>query len=95
MAFNFRWTPLAADQSFYTRAQELLTTALNKSPKPPIIVDDIIVTELNLGDVPPDLDVLEIGDLDVDRFRGIFQATYSGNAFLTLRTRVQVGHVGV
>lgn len=86
MAFNFNWSPLIADT---VRARELLTTALNKSPKPPIIVDDIVVTELNLGTVPPDLEILEIGDLADDRFRGIFKMTYAGDAFLTLKTRVQ------
>lgn len=89
MAFNFNWSPLTADASFYTRAQELLTTALNKSPKPPIIVDDILVNELNLGSVPPDLEILEIGDLAEDRFRGIFKMCYTGDAYLTLKTRVQ------
>ncbi|KAF2138993.1 uncharacterized protein K452DRAFT_290090 [Aplosporella prunicola CBS 121167] len=86
MAFNFNWSPLIADTS---RAREMLTAALNKSPKPPIIVDDIIVTELNLGAVPPELEILEIGDLAEDRFRGIFKMQYSGDAFLTLKTRVQ------
>lgn len=90
MAFNFNWSPLTADEDFYERARDLLTTALNKSPKPPIIVDDILVTELNLGSVPPDLEILEIGDLAEDRFRGIFKMCYSGDAFLTLKTRVQV-----
>ena len=90
MAFNFNWSPLTADASFYIRAQELLTTALNKSPKPPIIVDDILVNELNLGSIPPDLEILEIGDLAEDRFRGIFKMCYTGDAFLTLKTRVQV-----
>ena len=90
MAFNFNWSPLTADASFYTRAQTLLTTAINKSPKPPIIVDDILVNELNLGSVPPDLEILEIGDLAEDRFRGIFKMCYTGDAFLTLKTRVQV-----
>jgi len=89
MAFNFNWSPLAADAGFYQRARDLLTTALNKSPKPPIIVDDIFVTEFNLGSVPPDLEILEIGDLAEDRFRGIFKMCYSGDAFLTLKTRVQ------
>ncbi|KAA8648856.1 hypothetical protein EYZ11_007653 [Aspergillus tanneri] len=89
MAFNFNWSPLMADASFYTRAQDLLTAALNKSPKPPIIVDDILVTELNLGSIPPDLEILEIGDLAEDRFRGIFKMSYTGDAFLTLKTRVQ------
>ena len=90
MAFNFNWSPLAADAEFYSRARDLLTTALNKSPKPPIIVDDILVSELNLGTVPPDLEILEIGDLAEDRFRGIFKMCYTGDAFLTLKTRVQV-----
>lgn len=72
-----------------SRARDMLTTALNKTPKPPIIVDDILVTELNLGSVPPDLEILEVGDLAEDRFRGIFKITYSGDAFLTLKTRVQ------
>ncbi|KAK3295884.1 mitochondrial distribution and morphology protein 34 [Chaetomium fimeti] len=89
MAFNFNWSPLTADAGFYKRARDLLTTALNKSPKPPIIVDDIIVTEFNLGSVPPDLEILEIGDLAEDRFRGIFKMCYSGDAFLTLKTRVE------
>ncbi|KAK3953578.1 hypothetical protein QBC32DRAFT_116021 [Pseudoneurospora amorphoporcata] len=89
MAFNFNWSPLTADAGFYERARDLLTTALNKSPKPPIIVDDIFVTEFNLGSVPPDLEILEIGDLAEDRFRGIFKMCYSGDAFLTLATRVQ------
>lgn len=89
MAFNFNWSPLTADADFYARARDLLTKALNKNPKPPIIVDDILVSELNLGTVPPDLEILEIGDLAEDRFRGIFKMTYSGDAFLTLKTRVQ------
>lgn len=90
MAFNFNWSPLTADEHFYSRARDLLTKALNKSPKPPIIVDDILVDELNLGTVPPDLEILEIGDLAEDRFRGIFKMCYSGDAYLTLKTRVQV-----
>ena len=91
MSFNFNWSPLAADASFYQRAIDLLTAALNKPPKPPIIVDDVIVTELNLGTQPLDLDILEIGDIADDRFRGIFKMSYRGDAFLTLRTKVQVG----
>ena len=90
MAFNFNWSPLTADEDFYQRARNLLTAALNKSPKPPIIVDDILVTELNLGSIPPELEILEIGDLAEDRFRGIFKMCYSGDAYLTLRTKVQV-----
>ena len=67
----------------------MLTSSLNKSPKPPIIVDDIVVNELNLGSNPPSLEILEIGDLAEDRFRGIFKVRYEGDAYLTLKTRVQ------
>jgi distribution and morphology protein 34 len=90
MAFNFNWSPLSTDAGFLPRAQELLTNALNRAdPKPAIIVDDIIVNELNLGDVPPELEILEIGDLAEDRFRGTFKMMYNGNAYLTLKTKVQ------
>jgi hypothetical protein len=91
MAFNFNWSPLAADTHFYNRTKDLLTRALNKEPKPPIIVDDILVSDFSLGSVPPDLEILEIGDLAEDRFRGIFKMCYSGDASVTLKTRVQVG----
>jgi len=86
MAFNFNWSPLVADTD---RVRDMLTSSLNKSPKPPIIVDDIIVNELNLGSTPPELEILEIGDLAEDRFRGIFKMSYTGDAYLTLKTRVQ------
>lgn len=97
MAFNFNWMPLAttsdgtdsSSAAFYSHAKELLTAALNKSAKPPIIVDDIFVEDLNLGQTAPDLEILEIGDLAEDRFRGIFRMSYSGDAELTLKTRVQ------
>ena len=86
MAFNFNWSPLIADTD---RVRDMLTTSLNKSPKPPIIVDDILVSSLNLGSTPPQLEILEIGDLAEDRFRGIFKMSYTGDAYLTLKTRVQ------
>lgn len=89
MAFNFNWAPLSGDPKFYDQAADLLTDAMNKNPKPPIIVDDIIVTELNIGDIPPDLEVVEISDIGVDKFRGTFKMSYSGNAFITIKTRVQ------
>lgn len=38
---------------------------------------------------PPDLEILEIGDLSKDRFRGIFRLTYGGDAHIVLSTKVQ------
>ena len=90
MAFNFNWSPLATDASFYERAKELLTNALNRAgPRPAIIVDDFLVNEFNLGDIPPELEIVEIGDLAEDKFRGTFKMRYQGDAVLSLKTKVQ------
>ena len=90
MAFNFNWSPLATDASFYQRAKELLTNALNRAgPRPVIIVDDFLVSEFNLGAIPPELEIVEIGDLAEDKFRGTFKMRYRGDAVLSLKTKVQ------
>ncbi|KAJ1949039.1 ERMES complex subunit, partial [Dispira parvispora] len=39
---------------------------------------------------PPELEILEVGDLGDDRFRGLFKLSYSGDAHLVLQTKVQV-----
>lgn len=38
---------------------------------------------------PPELEILEIGDLSKERFRGIFRLTYAGDAHIVLQTKVQ------
>jgi distribution and morphology protein 34 len=94
MAFNFNWTPLITSTSspdFYSHAKHLLTLALNKSAKSSVIVDsDVTVENLHLGQSAPELEVLEIGDLAEDRFRGVFRMTYDGDALVTVKARVQV-----
>ena len=39
---------------------------------------------------PPELEIRDIGELTADQFRGIFRLTYSGDAYIVLRTKVQV-----
>lgn len=87
MSFRFDW-PLFSD-SFYDQAKDLLCSALNKGDKPPIIADRIDVGHLDMGTIPPDLEILEIGDLGTDRFRGIFRLTYAGDASIGLQTKIQ------
>lgn len=87
MSFNFEWPTFSAE--FYANAVETLSTALNRGQKPKAIVDDIIVQALHMGSVPPELEILEIGDLSRDRFRGIFRFVYAGDAHLEISTRVQ------
>ncbi|KAA1127196.1 ERMES complex subunit [Puccinia graminis f. sp. tritici] len=88
MSFEFKWPKFSP--SFYDHAKDLLSTALNKGDKPAIIADRIEVNQLDMGTIPPDLEILEIGDLGRDRFRGIFRMTYAGDASIRLQTKVQV-----
>ncbi|KAL9935883.1 hypothetical protein V8E36_005460 [Tilletia maclaganii] len=87
MSFRFEWPEFGSE--FHAHAARMLNNALNKGPRPKVIADDIRVKELNMGTIPPELDILEIGDLTTDRFRGIFRLTYTGDAHLILSTKVQ------
>ncbi|KAJ3210467.1 ERMES complex subunit [Dinochytrium kinnereticum] len=87
MSFKVNWPRFSAD--FLAKAREQLTTALNKGDKPANIVDHIVVKELNMGTKPPELEILEIGELAEERFRGIFKLVYSGDAYVVLQTKVQ------
>ena len=68
MSFNFTWPDFSAE--FYEYAVQTLTTALNRGQKPKSIVGDIHVKGLHMGRVPPELEILEIGDLSRERFEG-------------------------
>ncbi|OBZ90610.1 Mitochondrial distribution and morphology protein 34 [Choanephora cucurbitarum] len=87
MAFRFNWPEF--DSSFCEEAKAQLETALNKGNKPKNIVDHILVTELNMGTIAPELEILEIGELSADTFRGIFKLTYCGDAYIVIQTKVQ------
>ncbi|ORZ36697.1 hypothetical protein BCR44DRAFT_101774, partial [Catenaria anguillulae PL171] len=93
MSFEFEWPRFS--QAFYASAAQELTRALNKSEKPPNIARDIVVTDLDLGTVAPDLEILEVVELSHDggRFRGIFRLSYAGDAFITLQTAVQANPI--
>ncbi|BGP26136.1 ERMES complex subunit [Rhodotorula toruloides] len=93
MSFQFEWPEFS--DSFYEDAREMLAQALNKGQKPPIIADRIEVKELHMGTIPPELEILEIGDLSTERFRGIFRLTYSGDAYIVLQTKVQANPLNV
>lgn len=94
MSFKFNWDSFN-DDNFYERVRTLLTEALNKGNKPAILSDRIVVRELYLGEESPQLEILEVGDLAEDRFRGIFKLTYDGDASITLATKVQVNPLKV
>lgn len=88
MSFLFNWR-FFDQEALYSQAREVMMETMNKGPTPEVIIDDIRVDELDFGTVPPDLEILEIGDLAEDKFRGIFKLEYSGDARLKLLTKVQ------
>ncbi|KAI9292307.1 hypothetical protein K502DRAFT_281269, partial [Neoconidiobolus thromboides FSU 785] len=91
MAFNFKWSDFP--QEFYDKAQDMLTSALNKGTRPAMVADKIVVKELNFGTIAPELEILEIGELSEDKFKGILKLTYNGDAFIELTTKLQVNPV--
>lgn len=92
MSFKVNWPKFS--QEFLISAQEKLSEALNKGEeKPPNIADRIIVQDLYMGAKPPELEILEIGDLSEDRFKGVFKLTYTGDGFIVMQTKVQVSHL--
>lgn len=88
MSFKVNWNSLESD-SLQSWTTELLTDALNSGKRPNILASDITIKDLNFGKVAPLFEILEIGELDCDRFRGIFKIDYSGDFHLTLHTKVQ------
>lgn len=87
MSFNFSWPKFS--RQFHADAAKMLDGALNRGPKPKVIADDIKVEDINMGTIPPELEILEIGELSSERLRGIFRLTYAGDAHLLLSTKVQ------
>jgi distribution and morphology protein 34 len=94
MSFLFSWN-FFDKELLYERARIVLKETMNKTKKPAIIVGDMDVESFDFGTVPPRLEILEIGDIGIDRFRGIFKVDYEGDASLTLRTRIEVNGLTV
>ncbi|KAL7666676.1 Mitochondrial distribution and morphology protein 34 [[Candida] zeylanoides] len=88
MSFKVDWNSLETD-SLRTWTKELLEDALNSGKRPNILASEIRIKDLNFGKSAPDFEILEIGDLDKDRFRGIFKLNYDGDFHLTLNTKVE------
>lgn len=55
-----------------------------------LLTDKITVSDLSLGTIAPSLEVLDITDLDDNRFRGRFRISYDGDAEITLKTKLQI-----
>ncbi|KAI5953924.1 MDM34 [Candida margitis] len=94
MSFKVNWDSLDTD-SFAHWTKDILTSALNSGKSPNILASNITIKDLNFGKVAPDFEILEIGELDKDRFRGIFKINYHGDFHLTLHTQVQANPLNI
>lgn len=88
MSFKVDWNSLKTD-SLRDWTKEVLQDALNSGKRPNILASQITIKDLNFGKTAPDFEILEIGELDKDRFRGIFKINYAGDFHLTLNTKVE------
>lgn len=88
MSCDIHWDAFE-QTAFQTWSKELLYDSLNSGKRPQILSSDIRVTDLNFGNTPPSFEVLEVGDLDTDKFRGIFKLKYDGDSSITLSTNIQ------
>jgi distribution and morphology protein 34 len=94
MSFKVNWNSLETENlSSWTK--DLLTNALNSGKTPNILASDILIKDLNFGKIAPNFEILEIGELDRDRFRGIFKINYDGDFHLTLHTKVQANPLNI
>lgn len=87
MSFKLNWNAIEKD-SFSAHTRELLEEALNSGKRPSILSDDIKIIDLNFGTIAPNFQILEIGDLGLDKFRGIFSFKYYGDASITVKTKI-------
>ena len=91
MSFEFSWPDF--DSTFIQRAKIEVEKGLNKN-RPSNICDDIIITDLDMGRIPPTLCILEISELTLNQFQGLFKLEYAGDLKIHLQTKVQVNPIG-
>jgi len=94
MSCNISWDSFETG-SFLSWSKELLYDALNSGKRPHILSSEINIKELTFGKQSPSFEILEIGDLANDRFRGIFKLKYDGDANITLNTNIQASLLNI
>lgn len=89
MSFAFDWPTFTDD--FVRTASDTLEAGLNRADgdRPALIAGPIEVRELFMGTLAPELDLLEVEECSLERFRAVMRLTYAGDAHLTISTVIQ------
>lgn len=82
-------------KSMESWSKELLGDALNSNTKSNFLTSQILINDLKFGDIAPELEILEIGDLANDKFRGILKIKYYGNSSIELKTSIQANLLNI
>jgi hypothetical protein len=90
---SFKFNNWNFNEIFYDSVKKHLEDALNRKSPTSNICEYIQVKRLDLGHNPPHLEIMEIGELSMERFKGFLKLKYSGDACLILQTNVQVNPV--
>ncbi|KAM9980809.1 hypothetical protein ACTFIY_003103 [Dictyostelium cf. discoideum] len=90
MSFKLSWGGF--DEKFYETLKTSLNTTLNSGPPIPNITDKLLVHNIHLGDIAPNIQLLEV-DPSINRLKFVFKIKYNGNGLLELRTMVQANPI--
>jgi len=88
MALEINWPTFDKKTMEEYRAQ--LTKIMNQGPFPPQICDAITVTELDVGKIPPSVQIVEVGDMSSKSFEATVNIHYMGDFKIGLLTKVQI-----
>lgn len=88
MSFQFQWPVF--DAAFKAGLALQIEEAINQGLASAHIIGRIAVSAADPGTVAPELECLEIGELGLETFKGMFRLAYRGDACITLQLEVQM-----
>lgn len=91
MSFRFDWSILGS----HPLDPSMLSSIISKARKPPSIVGDLVVKDFALGNVSPQVDLLDINEVCDDSFSATFQFSYSGDARFQLAAAAEINSLAL
>lgn len=82
MSVQFCWPEL--NDAVKQGIVDSLESSLNQKGWSSILIGPIRIGELDIGRIPPDLEILEIGEASLAELKATFKLTYSGDAKISL-----------
>jgi len=89
MSFKFDWSRISTNNGLREQLREKINCALQKS-----LAENenytVVLRLLDFGSEPPELQIVKINELKVDKIHLIFSFTYQGDAFMSFDVNLQV-----